>query len=308
MSLAPGTYTYIGKGKVGIEKTADGGGHRYVGGSLELSLAIESEEKTTPNNETAGGGNLNKISRIKKMTGALVLQEYSAANLALALRGLFTEEAAGSVAAEAHNAYSGTLILLDYLLDTTASLTPVIAVSATRVNTTAYVLKDTILDTGVVYQCTTAGTTDGSAPSFNTTVGATTTDGTVTWTSRGALAMVDGTDYQVGASAVEILSTATRFEAGLPITIAYTKNNAYLVELLTDSQADYSLIFDGLNEADGGIPAPSRLYKVKFDPTSGVSQKGDDFGSLSLSFEALPDTTKTGSGISQYGIFRIARV
>lgn len=307
MSLSPATHTYIGKGKIGIERTAVGGGHRYVGGSLKLSLAISAEDKTTPNLETAGGGNLNKISRIKDMTGTLDLQEYTAANLALALRGLFTEEASGSVAAEAHTAYMGTLIMLDYLLDNTATVTPVIAVSAARADTTAYVVGDALLASAVVYQCTTAGTSGGSAPTYNTAVGATTTDGTVVWTSRGAVTMVDGTDYQVGASAIEILDTATRFADGLPITVAYTKNNAYLVQLLTDSQADYSLVFDGLNEADSGMPAPSKLHKVKFSPTSGLDQKGDDFGTLSLSFEVLPDTTKTGTGISQYGIFRVAR-
>lgn len=307
MSLTPSTYTYIGKGKIGIEKTSAGGGHRYVGGSLKLSLAISTEDKTTPNLETAGGGNLNKISRIKDMTGTLDLQEFTADNLALALRGLFTEESSGVVAAEAHTMYTGTINLLDYLRDTTVAAIPVIAVSAARVDTTAYAVGDTILDTAVVYQCTTAGTSAGSAPTFNATVGDTTTDGTVTWTSRGAVAMVDGTDYQVGVSAVEILDTATRFEGGLPVTVGYTKNNAYLVQLLTDSQADYSLVFDGLNEADSGMPAPSKLHKVKFTPTTGLEQKGDDFGTLSLSFEVLPDTTISGTGLSQYGLFRVAR-
>jgi hypothetical protein len=37
-----------------------------------------------------------------------------------------------------------------------------------------------------VYECTTAGTTGGTEPTWNTTVGGTTTDGTVTWTTRNA--------------------------------------------------------------------------------------------------------------------------
>jgi hypothetical protein len=305
--MTPTSYTYIGKGKVGLQDRIALTGHRYIGGTSSLTLSIESEEKTIPNFETPGGGNLNKITRITKMSGELVLQELQAKNLALALRALVSEETSGSVAAEAHTAFNGAIIPLDYLLDKTAAVTPVIAVSAGHVTTTAYSVGETILATGIVYQCTTAGTSGGSAPTFNTTLGSTTTDGTVVWTSRGAVTMVDGTDYQAGNSAIEIPNSATRFALGLPITIAYTKNAAYLVQLLTDSQRDYELVFDGLNEADSGIAAPSRLYKVRFDPTSGLSLKADDFASLTLAFEVLPDTTKVGTAISQYGNFRIAK-
>jgi hypothetical protein len=41
-------------------------------------------------------------------------------------------------------------------------------------------------DGGFLYECTTAGTTAGSAPSFTTSIGSTTADGTATWTNRGS--------------------------------------------------------------------------------------------------------------------------
>lgn len=53
-----------------------------------------------------------------------------------------------------------------------------------RANTTAYSLGDRMmLGTSdlSVYECITAGTSDGSPPAFNTTLGASTTDGTVSW-------------------------------------------------------------------------------------------------------------------------------
>lgn len=53
-----------------------------------------------------------------------------------------------------------------------------------RGNTTAYVLGDRVmLGTSdlSVYECITAGTTAGSPPSFNTNLGDSTTDGSVTW-------------------------------------------------------------------------------------------------------------------------------
>lgn len=66
-----------------------------------------------------------------------------------------------------------------------------------RANTTAYSLGQfirvaTTSGTGDqvyenrIYECTTAGTSGSSAPTFNTTVGATTADGSVTWTAREA--------------------------------------------------------------------------------------------------------------------------
>jgi hypothetical protein len=53
-----------------------------------------------------------------------------------------------------------------------------------RGNTTAYVLGDRVmLGTANLntYECVTAGTSAGSPPAFNTTLGSTTADGSVTW-------------------------------------------------------------------------------------------------------------------------------
>lgn len=58
---------------------------------------------------------------------------------------------------------------------------------AAWIATHAYVLDDTVLDSNSNVQVvTTAGTSGGSTPTWATTVGATTVDGTVTWTMRAA--------------------------------------------------------------------------------------------------------------------------
>ncbi len=58
-----------------------------------------------------------------------------------------------------------------------------------RANSTAYAAgayMRVAAHAGVIFECTTAGTSAGSAPTFDTTVGNTTTDGTVVWTARAA--------------------------------------------------------------------------------------------------------------------------
>jgi len=60
------------------------------------------------------------------------------------------------------------------------------------VASTAYVKGDIVSPTkanrtGYRYECTTAGTSSSSEPTWGTTVGGTTSDGTVTWTCRGEL-------------------------------------------------------------------------------------------------------------------------
>lgn len=48
---------------------------------------------------------------------------------------------------------------------------------------------------GRVYECTTPGTSGGTQPTWNTTVGGTTTDGTVTWTTRDITSWTNASPY-----------------------------------------------------------------------------------------------------------------
>ena len=307
MPITVSTRALIGKGKIGLRNRTKGGGLRYVGYTSEYTHAIATDKKTLPNYETAGGGNAEVLERVSSYTGSIKGHSFSAENLALATRGNIVSEAAAAVADEAHTAYSGTLIIFDHLPDLSAGITVAIDGSGfgARANTTAVALGATIVESSVIYQCTTAGTTAAVAPTFNAAVGATTTDGTVAWTSRGAAAMVDGTDYQLGKSGIEIPATATRFASGLPILVSYSQNAAAFVQLLTESQDEYEVVLDGLNEVDNGNPMPVRMFRVKFSPTSGLGFKTDDFAEWTLQFEALPDAGITGTGLSQYGTIGI---
>ena len=67
--------------------------------------------------------------------------------------------------------------------------------TVTRANSTAYVLGTIAIDAAYpnfAFSCTTAGTTAGSAPTWNTVIGATTTDGTITWTTIARSTVITG--------------------------------------------------------------------------------------------------------------------
>lgn len=299
MALTTSTRSFIGKGKI-YAGLRTGGAAFPIGNVAALSLAITEDKKELLDYTSAGGGTKDTLSRISAIEGTMNVHDFSPDNLALVMRGEVDTEATGSVAAEEHTAYTNGFLGLAYLPDTGAAVTPVIDVSDTHATTTAYTVGESIIASAVVYQVTTAGTSGGSLPTFNTTTGDTTVDGTVTWTSRGAVTMVDGTDYQVGKAGIYILSTATRFAGGLPITVAYTKNAAEIVQALVSSSTEYNLFFDGLNEVDSGNAFYVKIHRIKFGVTAGLDMIGDEFGALEVKFDVLQDTTISGTGISQY--------
>lgn len=309
MALTTSTRSFIGKGKI-YAGPRTGGAAFPIGNVASLSLAITEEKKELLDYTSAGGGTKDTLSRISAIEGTMNVHDFSPENLALVLRGEVDTEATGSVAAEAHTAYTNGFLGLTYLPDTGTTITPVIAVADIWVAETAYVAGDYILENDDVFQCTTAGTsaTVGNEPDWTLTpaIGGTVSDGTVVWTNRGALAMVDGTDYQIGKAGIFILSTATRFTAGLPITVAYTKNAAEIVQALVASSTEYTIHFDGLNEVDSGNPYYVKIHRIKFGVTAGLDMIGDEFGALEVSFDVLQDTTISGTGISQY--LKIAQV
>ncbi len=88
----------------------------------------------------------------------------------------------------------------------------------TAATSTAYAVGDVrrpSTGNGYLYRCTVAGTSGGSAPTWGSVVGGTTTDGTVTWTNvgRGAVAFsglaVQWTSFSAGPFRYIVLSDRT---------------------------------------------------------------------------------------------------
>lgn len=109
----------------------------------------------------------------------------------------------------------------------------------------------------------------------------------------------EGTDYDVTAAGIIILSGGA-ITNGTALLVDYTPVAEDIVQTLTTSAQTYSMIFDGLNEAQSGKPVIIYMHKVKFSPTSALDMIGDDFAGLEMAADVLADTSITTAGLSQY--------
>jgi len=120
--------SYIGKGPVYIKVKGEDGGLFPIGNCSNLDVSFDEESKSLKDYTSPGGGNANILTAISAFSGNLVMHDYSAENLALALRGDVAAVAAGAVTGEAHgtNGTDGEFIPFDFIRDSTAGLTIVL--------------------------------------------------------------------------------------------------------------------------------------------------------------------------------------
>lgn len=85
------------------------------------------------------------------------------------------------------------------------------------------------------------------------------------------------------------------------VSVSYTPVAADVVEMLVNSGYEYELVFEGLNEANGGRAQPVVLYRVKFGLTSSMDLITSEFANPELAGQVLVDTSITGAGLSRYG-------
>jgi len=109
----------------------------------------------------------------------------------------------------------------------------------------------------------------------------------------------EGTDFEVKAAGLLILASGS-IPASTALDISYTSKSVDVVEAFVNAAQDRRIVVDGLNEAQGGTPVVIEVHRAKFGPAQETAFIGDEFGEISLSGEALQDTTITTSGLSQY--------
>jgi hypothetical protein len=156
--------------------------------------------------------------------------------------------------------------------------------SATTVVNTGYVLIDS---NGFSQQVTTGGTTGSSQPSWNETIGQTTTDGGVTWTNMGSFSSTNlGTTYQFGW-----IENASIKDSN-PNTCAFEwKPLSSKIDLSLDSAAARpNSISAEFSDSNGNItfrliPCPDKAYPVSIT----IQQKPSLITSLNGTWAPIPD-------------------
>lgn len=299
-------YSYIGVGKLHLRVAGSAAALAFVGNCSALRFAVAEDTKELKDYTQAGGGTYNEVRRVESVECQMTLHDLSATNLARAIFGNVGSIAAGTVTDENLGAgYAGGICVTDYPINTASSVTVGTvegAGAATAATTTAYSLGDYVkpaVSNGYYYKCTTAGTSAGTAPTWSTTVGATVTDGTVTWTVMGKISLVEDTDWTASAGGITLLDAAVITD-GEEIQATYTKAAGQSVEALLNAAQEYELFFDGLNDARSGKPVLVHAYRVKLGATDGLDLIGDDYYAGQQAGKVLKDTTKNGTSVSQY--------
>jgi hypothetical protein len=268
-----------------------------IGNVSVLQLAISEDEKTLADYTAPGGGQWAALSRVTGIEASMTLHDLDPVNLARAIYGDATATVAGSETTQPHVAYQGGLTRLAHPAPTSV----VVAHGAgTPATSHAYLVGDWVYTGTHVYQCTTAGTSAATAPTWKTD-GTDTTDGTVVWADRGAFATVADTDYEVRREGLLILEGG--IPDGCPIKVSYSYGAYSAVEALTAGGQIYELSFGGLNEANNNSPVVLDIFRLKISAASALDFLGDDFASLEVKGKVLLDPTKSGAGTSKY--FRV---
>lgn len=117
--------------------------------------------------------------------------------------------------------------------------------------------------------------------------------------NAGTTTYVVNTDYTVSPSGITPAVGGTMVAAAL-FKVSYTKKASSVVEMLTAAAGEYTIMIDGLNEADSGKAVRLTLHRCKPAATSEISWIGDDFATLPVEFEMLPDALIVAAGKSKY--------
>ncbi len=116
--------------------------------------------------------------------------------------------------------------------------------------------------------------------------------------AAGTTTYLAGSDYQISGGGLLIPDSSGIPDAD-PIKVSYAYGAQNLIEAITATGQEYTLAFDGLNEADSGKPCVVDLWRVRFTPTKSLDLIDDDFSKLELEGKLLKDDTRP-IGSSQY--------
>ncbi len=293
--MIPGGKIYFDLFNAALEKT----GERYLGLTPGFTISIASDKIQSYSAENGlqelDDETLVKITR----TGKLTVRQISMENLGMFLAGQAStaSQASGSVTNEAIDVLAdryyqlGTTVANPSGVRSVSAVTLTTATVSAAATSTAYAVGAQVKPAATplyIYQCTTAGTSGGSAPTWPTAVGATVTDGTVVWTNIGIIVPVLDTDYTLDAAMGRIyIKPTARVHSTYPVPwlAAYTTSAVSREQLLTSGTADVygALRFIAANAK--GINRDVYGCNVLLAPTGDIVFKGDSPAYAELNFD-----------------------
>ena len=111
-------------------------------------------------------------------------------------------------------------------------------------------------------------------------------------------ALAEGVDYDITPNGITVIGTGAINSNGVHVT--YDKAPQEILQALVEAGQEFTLFFDGLNEAQSGKAVAITLHRIKFSPVQGLPFIGDEFAEATMEFEVLSDNTITGAGISRF--------
>lgn len=110
------------------------------------------------------------------------------------------------------------------------------------------------------------------------------------------------TDYSLDLDAglIRLLSVTGYVQ---PLKVAYSYAGADFNAMFTAAQAEYTLMFSGVNTADSNKPVLVDLYRVVFDPAENVDFISENANVFTLKGSLLVDSTKDAADttLGQFG-------
>jgi hypothetical protein len=291
----PGGKIYFDLLNAALVKT----GERYLGLTPGFTLSIASDKIQSYSAEN-GMQELDDETLVKiTRTGKLTVRQISMENLGMFVAGQanVAAQSSGDVTNEAALALADRYLQLGATIPNPSGVRSVSAVTvaaAAPANWAATTAKavgaqvQQLVSPTHIFQCTAAGTTAASAPTWVTTIGGATTDGTVTWTCIGILAPQATTDYTVDLTLgrIYILPTA-RVHPSLPVNwlLGYTKSAVSREQLLTSGTADVYGAFRFIAANAKGANRDVYGSNVLLAPSGDIVFKADSPAYAELSFD-----------------------
>lgn len=272
-------------------------GERDVGNTRNLTFDPPSYEKKEKTGKRVENFGQTIESVLMKQTQALkfTLDDINKENLVIAMFGAdsVVNVSASSVTGEEITAH---LDKYSKLTKRKIKTSPAVVVKAETPSEwedlQAYALAafvEPVTPNGYRYECTTAGTSGATEPTWGTpVVGGTVSDGTVVWTCR-KLTYALTTDYEVESTAgmIKPLSTGTITEGQtLVVDFSYNAYTGYNITAneVTAIYAQIRLIGKNVvNNDDVEVLA----HRVSLIPTGGINWITDDFGTLEFTGDIL---------------------